>query len=92
MERVFAHKADTTKGGQKLLVKWRGLPYAESTFETLQDVIRIGGQNDIIEYQVPLCSMTKENMCCWVSGAARPGTERWVDAAMCRCPPSSWRD
>lgn len=52
MERIFAHKADPAKQDQRLLVKWRGLPYAESTFESLQDVLEIGGQQDIIEYQV----------------------------------------
>lgn len=53
MERIFAHKSDPAKQEQRLLVKWRGLPYAESTFESLQDVLKIGGQQDIIEYQVP---------------------------------------
>jgi Chromo (CHRromatin Organisation MOdifier) domain len=52
VERIFAHKADPAKQDQRLLVKWRGLPYAESTFESLQDVLKIGGQQDIIEYQV----------------------------------------
>lgn len=52
MERIFAHKADPAKQDQRLLVKWRGLPYAESTFESLNDVLKIGGQQDIIEYQV----------------------------------------
>ena len=65
MERVFAHKADPVKGEQKLLVKWRGLPYAESTFETLQDVIRIGGQQDIIEYQVPGSLFWGQPSVCW---------------------------
>ena len=54
VERIFAHKADPAKQDQRLLVKWRGLPYAESTFESLQDVLKIGGQQDIIDYQVCL--------------------------------------
>ena len=53
MERIFAHK-QAPDGTQKLLVKWEGLPYAEATFETLQDVIKVGGQKDILEYQVPI--------------------------------------
>ncbi len=68
VERIFAHKADPAKQDQRLLVKWRGLPYAESTFESLQDVLKIGGQQDIIEYQVcpqptafasPACPMSR---------------------------------
>jgi Chromo (CHRromatin Organisation MOdifier) domain/SNF2-related domain len=58
VERIFAHKADPAKQDQRLLVKWRGLPYAESTFESLQDVLKIGGQQDIIDYQVCLPTHT----------------------------------
>lgn len=47
---------------QKVLVKWTGLPYAEATFELLDEVMANidGGRAGVLEYKV-----RTPGMCAW---------------------------
>lgn len=56
VERVFAHRMEKD-GVQKVLIKWRGLPYAEATFEKLEDIFEVDGRADVVEYQVWACPL-----------------------------------
>ncbi|KAK9824197.1 hypothetical protein WJX72_008454 [[Myrmecia] bisecta] len=50
VERVISQRMEPD-GSLKYLVKWKGLPYGECTFETIQDIYKVNGQACIDAYQ-----------------------------------------
>ncbi|CAL8472046.1 g11588 [Coccomyxa elongata] len=50
VERVISQRAEPD-GSLRYLVKWRGLPYGECTWETFQDIFKADGQQCIDQFQ-----------------------------------------
>lgn len=44
-----------------LLPQWKGLPYAECTFETPEVIAQAGGQDALDQYEVYACTFTANN-------------------------------
>lgn len=44
---MFSQKPSEDGLGNKLLVKWRGLPYSEATWEEEDEVVVAGGQAEV---------------------------------------------
>ena len=71
-----------------LLLQWKGLPYAECTFETPEVIAQAGGQEALDQYEVTVCAV----LCCAVLCCAvlcQPGlflfislTRLWKVAAL----------
>ena len=45
------------------LVKWRGLPYSETTWESIEDIHKAGGQDCIDEFQVVIMRLKASHAC-----------------------------
>ena len=49
---MVAERLQEEDSSLKYLVKWRGLPYSESTWESIEAIHGVGGQDAIDEFQV----------------------------------------
>lgn len=62
VERVVALKYDN-KNEVRYLIKWKGLPYVECTWELTEDIIKAGGEDAIEDYKVPVPTIVSDPSC-----------------------------
>lgn len=81
VERVVTERVQVDDGSLQYLVKWKGLPYSEATWESVEDIHKAGGSEFIDEFQVAhhwhitemLCK-TISRLCMWTGRTTRPAS------------------